>query len=95
MKRLKSRFNKLNWLVSYITKSKTVLKPPTKPSDKQPIISIIKPVVFLFAQKNIFLYQNRLDKLCARDQERSYKDSKHPRLNPKQRTTHLRASSWI
>jgi len=46
---LKSRFNLLNWLGSYLTKSKTILKPSNKPSDKQPIISRIQPVVFLFA----------------------------------------------
>ena len=49
MNRLKSRFNQLNWLDSYLTKSKIVLKPSNKLSDKQPIISKFQPVVFLFA----------------------------------------------
>ena len=42
-------FNRLNWLDSYLTKLKTVLKPSNKLSDKQLIISWFQPVVFLFA----------------------------------------------
>jgi len=78
----------LNWLGSYLTKSKTVLKPSNKPSDKQPTIYFkISIGCFSLCLEKQFSPLKQIEQAYARDYERSYKDSKHPRLNPNKRRT--------